>query len=89
MPVLLVLHQIRDEKKRTKIHDIIKGRNPISVRLTDSALAIHTGSLPVHVYDLIKDHLDDEDQLYVLPLSRPYTGYGPRAATEWLSNYLM
>lgn len=88
MTVLLILHEVQDEQKRSKIVSNLKRRHRISVKLTESAYAVHTTLLPVRIFDELKQYLGSDDRLYVIPLARPYTGYGPRAATEWLSNYL-
>lgn len=88
MTVLLVLHEIQDEQKRAKIVATLKKRHPLSIELTESAVALHTTVLPVRVFDQLKSYVSSEDRLYVMPLARPYTGYGPRATTEWLSDYL-
>lgn len=88
MGVLLVLCQVSDSKKRAKITAEIERRHDTAIRLTESAYAIHTEQLPVRVFDELKDYLGADDRLYVFPIRRPYTGYGPRSATEWLSSYL-
>lgn len=88
MAVLLVLYEIESAQKRATVVNMLKKRHRISIKLTESALAVHTELLPVRVYDEIKEFLDGEDVLYVIPLVRPYTGYGPRRTTRWLSDYL-
>ena len=88
MAVLLVLHEIQDEQQRAKVVSTLRKRYRISIKLTESACAVHTTLLPVRIFDQLKQFLSSEDRLFVIPISRPYTGYGPRAATEWLSDYL-
>ena len=88
MAVLLVVCQVSDTSKRARISAEIEKRHRTSLRLTDGAYALQTELLPVRVYDELKDHLGADDRLYVFPIGRPFTGYGPRAATEWLSTFL-
>lgn len=88
MAVLLVIYEIQDGQKRSRVANALKKRHRISVKLTESAFAIHTQLLPVRVFDEIKEYLDSDDLLYVIPLTRPYTGFGPRRTTRWLSDYL-
>lgn len=88
MAVLLVLHEIQDEERRTKVVSTLKRRHRISIKLTETSFAMHTPTMPVRVYDEVKEHLRAGDQLYVIPICSPYTGYGPRKTTAWLSDYL-
>jgi hypothetical protein len=88
MGVLLVICQLGDPTRRDRIWHEIGKRHRTSVRLTEGAYALETELLPVRVFDQLKDHLGPDDRLYVLPIGRPFTGYGPRPATEWLSTFL-
>lgn len=88
MSVLLVLHEIADDQKRAKILVTLKKRYRLSVKLTEGAYALHTTLMPVRIFDELKQFLSGGDRLYVIPLAAPYTGYGPRETTDWLSNYL-
>ena len=88
MAVLLVVHEVRDDQKRAKITATLRKRHRISMKITESAFALHTTLLPVRIFDEVKQFLEGDDQLYVIPIVAPYTGYGPRRTTEWLSSYL-
>lgn len=88
MSVLLVIHEIPDTERRTKVVNTLKRRHRIAIKLTESSFAMHTTLLPVRIFDEVKDQLQAGDQLYVLPICKPYTGYGPRKHTAWLSDYL-
>lgn len=88
MTVLLVTHDIKDEQSRRKISAVIEKRYSSCVKLSDSCYAIHTPLMPVRIFDELKPLLDAEDQLYVIRLVKPYTGFGPRKVTEWLSDHL-
>lgn len=88
MSVLLVIFQINDSKKRAQVATEIEKRHHAARRLAEGSYAIHSEQLPVRIYDELKQHLAVDDRLYVFPVRRPHTGYGPRATTEWLSTYL-
>ncbi|MBI3900178.1 MAG: hypothetical protein HY308_18090 [Gammaproteobacteria bacterium] len=88
MSVLLVICDVSDPDKRTKIFNTIKRRYRSWTALSESCCAIYTPLLPIKVYDDLKIFLNADDQLYVIQLAKPYTGFGPRKTTEWLSDYL-
>lgn len=88
MAVLLVLFEIKNEDKRTKIVGAVRRRHRLCVQLTETAYAIYTSALPVRVFDEVRRLLDGNDILYVLPVTRPFTGYGPRKTSEWLNDCL-
>jgi hypothetical protein len=88
MPVLLVLYDIENEQRRSKIESLLQRRFRNTVQITSQGWAIHTSLLPVRVFDELKPHLKSDDLLYVLSACKPYTGYGPRKVSEWLSDYL-
>ncbi|MFL6646958.1 MAG: hypothetical protein ACJ8LN_04200 [Sulfurifustis sp.] len=88
MAVLLVLYETKDDENRKKMMHALKARHPNSIELTKTACAVHTRLLPVRIFDQLKEYLRSDDRLYVIPLSQPYVGYGPRETTQWLSDYL-
>ncbi len=88
MAVVLVLHEIGDDQKRAKIVATLKRRHRISIKLTEGAYALHTTLMPFRIFDEVKQFLEGDDRLYVIPLTGPYTAYAPRSTTEWLSSYL-
>src|SRR5688500_14852970 len=88
MTVLLVICDIKDEQRCSKLHGTLKKRFRNTVKLSESTFAVYTSLLPIRIFDELKQHVGIDDQLYVIPLRKPYTGYGPRRTTEWLSDYL-
>jgi hypothetical protein len=88
MAVTLVLYDIKSEETREKVLSALRARYSVRIKLTDGAYAIHTPLRPVHIYDHIREYLRSEDRLYVIPITQPYIGYGPRESTQWLSDYL-
>lgn len=88
MAVLLVLYEMDDQQKRAKMISTLRRRYRISVKLTETAYAVYTSLLPVKVYDEIRGYLEGDDILYVIPITRPFTGYAPRKSTTWLNDCL-
>lgn len=84
----LVLYEISDLQKHAKVVRTLKKRHRISIKLTESSYALHMQSLPVRIFDEVKQPLSSDDQLYVIPPASPYTVFGARKTTEWLSDYL-
>lgn len=60
---------------------------PLWVKLSESTYVIATDLTPSQVYDRIA-MLPNQDQLYVITLTRPYFGQGSRKADEWLHSNL-
>lgn len=88
MAVLLVLYEMDNPQKRAKMIGTLRRRYRISVKLTETAYAVYTSLLPVKVYDDIRGYLEGDDVLYVIPITRPFTGYAPRKSTAWLNDCL-
>jgi hypothetical protein len=88
MAVMLVLYEMEDQQKRNKMINTLRKRHRIAVKLTETAYAVYTSLLPVKVFDEIRGYLEGDDVLYVIPITRPFTGYGPRKATAWLNDCL-
>ena len=57
-------------------------------RLSESSYAISTTSDPQTVYNSLKPFLDPNDNLYVITLKKPYTGFGPKDVNDWLERNL-
>ncbi len=59
-----------------------------STRLSESSYAIQTSKSPQSVYKELTPHLDKNDYIYIITLSKPYFGYGPENVNKWLEYYL-
>jgi hypothetical protein len=57
-------------------------------RLSESSYAISTSSDPQTVFNALKPFLDQNDNLYVITLKKPYTGFGPKDVNDWLESNL-
>lgn len=57
-------------------------------KISESAYAIGTQQTASQVYKTLKPIIDDNDNLFVIPLHKPYDGWGPKDVHEWLGNHL-
>ncbi|MCB4825522.1 hypothetical protein [Roseicella aerolata] len=87
MATYLVTYDLKREVVRPKIVDAIK-RWGAWAKLSESSYAIATQQTPQAVYQALSHLLDDNDQLYVITLTKPYSGQGPVQVNDWLENKL-
>lgn len=57
-------------------------------RLSESSYAIATDKQPQTIYNELFAHMDNNDQLYVVTLNKPFFGYGPEKVNTWLEDNL-
>ena len=57
-------------------------------RLSESSYAIATDKAPATVVDEARRYLDKNDNIYVLNLKKPYSGWGPKDVNNWIENSL-
>ena len=57
-------------------------------RLSESSYAITTDKSVDAVYELLLPNLDENDSLYVISLSKPYSGQGSEEVNKWLADSL-
>lgn len=88
MGVLLVTYDLDEPGKDYK--DVIKTIKSHDgwARLSESCYAIATSKSPQQVFNQLKPYLDDNDNLYVVTLTKPFAGYGPKDVNDWLENNL-
>jgi len=58
-------------------------------KLSESSYAISTTKTPSGVHKHLKRHLDENDHIYIIALSKPYSGRGPKNVNEWLAANLV
>jgi len=87
MAVYLITYDLNREIVRPNITKAIKSY-PLWAKLSESSYAISTPLTVKAVYDKLKPLLDSDDNLYVMTLRRPYTGFGPNEVNEWLDEHL-
>jgi CRISPR-associated endonuclease Cas2 len=87
MAMLLVTYDLNKPGK--DYNDVLKTIKSYSwARLSESSYAIKTEQTPQQVFDKLKPYLDQNDNLYIINLKKPYAGYGPKEVNEWLDNGL-
>jgi len=86
MATYVVAYDLNRETKRPPIVDEVKKTD--WARLSESSYAISTFETSTQVYNRFKKHLDDNDNLYVITLSRPWYGWGPKDVIQWLTDKL-
>jgi hypothetical protein len=57
-------------------------------RLSESSYTVGTDKTPQQLFDYLKTDLDGNDQLYIIKISKPYAGFGPKEVNSWLDNNL-
>lgn len=88
MAVYLISYDLNKETVRPKIVDKIRDTFEGYARISESSYAVSTTRTVQQAYDVVKPLLDDNDNLYVITLRRPYIGYGPEDLNKWLENEL-
>lgn len=86
MPTLLIGYDLNGAKDYQALYSAIKSVGSAWWHHLDSTWLINTTHTPVAVRDLLKRHLDADDELLVIDVSgdlRAWTGFNQRAA-EWL-----
>lgn len=88
MTVYLVSYDLNTPgQKHQKLLEAIK-KYPGWARISESCYAIKTNSTVQAVYDALAAIIDRNDQLYIITLSKPWTGFGPKEVNEWLDSNL-
>lgn len=57
-------------------------------RLSESSYVVSCQLTVQQIYDRLKQYLDNNDQLYVIHVSNPWTGFGPKDVNDWLNTHL-
>jgi hypothetical protein len=83
MPLLLVTFEPeKTGQKYPRLLDEIKSYS--YTRLSESSYAIITDKSPDVVFEELKKHIGNKDNIYVINLKRPYAAHGPELVTDWL-----
>ncbi|MFO6428731.1 hypothetical protein ACLBKT_01440 [Erythrobacter sp. W302b] len=85
MAVFIVTYDLNKEVKRPNILKLIQDWN--WAKLSESSYAVEATSSTA-VYDRLKPVIDDNDNLFVIPLRAPYRGWGPKDVHDWLAKKL-
>ena len=84
--IYIVAYDLNNEVKRPKIVTEVKAT--AWARLSESSYAIDTPERPSQVLARFRKHLDNDDNLYVITLTRPWSGWGPKSMNDWLRQRL-
>jgi len=87
VPAYVVTYDLNKEATRPPILKDIKDFGSWA-RLSESSYSISTSLTAHQVYEKLKSHIDSNDQIYIIPLSKPWSGFGPKEVNEWLDNNL-
>lgn len=60
---------------------------PLWVKMSDTIYAIAANLTPPEIYDRLVT-LPNQDQIYVVTMTRPYHGQGSRKVDDWLHSHL-
>ncbi|NBE08119.1 hypothetical protein [Paragemmobacter ruber] len=88
MAVFLVTYDLNREVIRPNITKIIRDGFDGFAMLSESSYAIATDLDADDVFAKFSKVLDDNDQLYVITLSKPYYGQGSEQVNKWLDDNL-
>lgn len=87
MAVLLVTYDLK--KPGQDYSDLLKAIKSFSwARLSESSYAIQTDASAVNVYNVLRPFMDGNDTLYIINMTKPWMGFGPKEVNEWLEECL-
>ena len=86
MPVFIATYDLNKEAKRPPVLKTIRDTWNYA-RLSESSYAVEAANAD-EVYDRLRPLLDDNDNLFVIPLRKPYRGWGPQEVHDWLEGKL-
>ena len=88
MSALLITYDLNEETKRPPIVKKIKTLGTSWAKLSESSYAIATSKTSSAIYKSLEDMIDENDRLYVIPLKKPYAGFGLKKVNQWLDQNL-
>ena len=88
MSAYLITYDLNQEVTRPKIVQKIKNSFSTWARLSESSYAIVTSQTVEQVYSILKPMIDGNDFIYVINLTKPYTGFGSKEVNDWLEHNL-
>jgi CRISPR/Cas system-associated endoribonuclease Cas2 len=88
MAALLVTYDLNSPgQKHAKVLELIKSSNNWE-RLSESSYVINTSLSPDQVYKHFEKLLDTNDNIWIISLKKPYSGFGSKKVIDWLDNNL-
>lgn len=86
--VFLIAYDLNREVTRPPIVKKIKDIGDGWARLSESSYAVSYGGTSSQIFNTLKPMIDENDNLYVITLKKPWDGYGPKDVVEWLNSNL-
>lgn len=83
MSAYIVAYDLRNEVRRPPIVEEVKAT--AWAKLSESCYAIDTNETASAVRKRFMKHLDSDDYLYVITISRPWSAFGLTTVIEWLT----
>lgn len=87
MNTYIVTYDLNKETKRPPIVKEIKDFGNWA-KLSESSYAINTNLSVQQVYEKLKHLIDSNDNLYIITLKKPYSGFGKKEVNDWLEQHL-
>ena len=88
MATFIITYDLNRETTRPPIVKKIKNVGTSWAMLSESSYAITSNETPGQVFNKLKPLLDSNDNLYVITLKKPYSGFGPQKVNDWLEKHL-
>lgn len=88
MATYIVTYDLNNETTRPNILKSIRENFNGFAKLSESSYAISTSLTPDQVHNNLSRFLDSDDTIYIISLSRPYSGRGPKNVNAWLEDNL-
>jgi hypothetical protein len=89
MAVLIVTYDLNRERTGSDREGLLKYIKSHSwARLSESSYAIATDKDSATVVGEARAYLDQNDNIYVINLKKPYSGWGPKEVNDWLESSL-
>jgi hypothetical protein len=87
MQVILITYDLnKPGQDYQDFHSFIKKHN--WARLSESSYAITSAETVSAIMESLRRFMDQNDNVYIITLKRPYSGFGPKAVNDWLEQFL-
>jgi len=87
MATYIITYDLNNETVRPKIVQRIK-KYANWAKLSESSYAVKVRKDAEAIFNDLSSFIDDDDQIYIIPLSQPWFGYGPTRVNNWLDKHL-
>lgn len=88
MSVFLITYDLNKELNRPNMAKKIRETFASWAKLSESSYAVESAASPEHVYSQLSTLLDKNDQIYIISLRKPWTGFGSKEVNDWLDQHL-